>query len=57
MCVDFTIFNKACPKASFPLTIIDNLIDASSEQRVLNFMNAFSRYNQILVNSNYQEKI
>ena len=27
MCVDFTDLNKACPKDSFPLSRIDQLVD------------------------------
>ena len=28
MCVDFTDLNKACPKDSYPLPRIDNLVDS-----------------------------
>jgi len=30
MCVDFTDLNKACHKDSYPLLIIDSLVDNSS---------------------------
>ena len=56
MCVDFTDFNKACPKDSFPLPFIDKLVDASAGYKVLSFMDTFSGYNQILMNPANQEK-
>ena len=39
--------NRACPKDSFPLSKIDQLVDATSDYRLLSFMDAFVRYNQI----------
>lgn len=47
MCVDFTDLNKACPKYSFPLPKIDQLVDSIAGHGLLNFMDAFSGYNQI----------
>ena len=47
MCVDFTDLNKASPKDSYPLPIIDALVDSASGCRLLNFLDAFSGYNQI----------
>ena len=47
MCVDFTDLNKACSKDSYPLPIIDALVDSASGCRLLSFLDAFSRYNQI----------
>ncbi|XP_065626129.1 uncharacterized protein LOC136066174 [Quercus suber] len=47
MCVDFTDLNKACPKDSFPLPRIDQLVDSTAGHKLLTFMDAFSRYNQI----------
>ncbi|XP_077223340.1 uncharacterized protein LOC143856945 [Tasmannia lanceolata] len=46
-CVDFTDLNKACPKDSYLLPKIDQLIDATTGHELLSFMDAFSRYNQI----------
>ena len=46
-CVDFTDLNKACPKDSFPLPRIDQLVDATSRHALLSFMDAYSGYNQI----------
>ena len=30
MCVDYTDLNKACPKDSFPLSRIDQVVDSTS---------------------------
>ena len=56
MCVDFTDLNKACPKDSFPLPRIDALVDSTSGNELLSFMDAFSGYNQILMHLKDQEK-
>lgn len=47
MCVDFTYLNKACLKDSFPLPQIDLKVDATAWYKVLRFMDAYLRYNQI----------
>lgn len=47
MCKNFTDLNKAYPKDSYPLPLIDQLVDATSGHKLLTFMNAFSGYNQI----------
>ena len=56
MYVDFTDLNGTCPKDSFPLPSIDRLVDASTDHCVLSFMDAFSSYNQIMMNPSDQEK-
>uniref|UniRef100_A0A2N9HJD1 Uncharacterized protein n=1 Tax=Fagus sylvatica TaxID=28930 RepID=A0A2N9HJD1_FAGSY len=56
MCVDFTDINKACPKDSFPLPRIDQLVDSTAGHRLLTFMDAFSGYNQIMMDESDQEK-
>ena len=45
MCVDFTDLNRACPKDSFPLPRIDQLVDFTVSHKLLTFMDAFSGYN------------
>ena len=45
MCVDFTNLNRACPKDSFPLPTIDQLVDLIAGHELLTFMDAFSGYN------------
>ena len=56
MCVDFIDLNQACPKDSFPLPRIDQLVDSTAGHKLLNFMDAFSDYNQILMAEEDQEK-
>ena len=56
MCVDFTDLNKACPKDSFPLPRINQLVDSTTEHKLLTFMDAFSGYNQIKMDEEDQEK-
>ncbi|KAM1197519.1 hypothetical protein ACFX13_009213 [Malus domestica] len=50
MCVDYTDLNKRCLKDSFPLPLIDRLIDSTTGCELLSFMDAYSGYNQILMN-------
>ena len=45
MFVDFTDLNKTCLKDSFPLPMIDRLVDSTAGHKLLTFMDAFSRYN------------
>lgn len=56
MCVDFTDLNKACPKDSYPLPHIDQLVDSTAGHKLLSFMDAFSGYNQIRMDEAEQEK-
>ncbi|CAL9011198.1 unnamed protein product [Prunus brigantina] len=39
----------ACPKDSFPLPRIDQLVDATAGHELLSFMDAYSGYNQIFM--------
>nr|XP_016453476.1 PREDICTED: RNA-directed DNA polymerase homolog [Nicotiana tabacum] len=56
MCEDFPDLNKACPKDSFPLPHIDQLIDATAVHELLSFLDAYSVYNQILMEEEDHEK-
>ena len=56
MCVDYTNLNKTCPKDSYPLPRIDQLVDSTTGHKLLSFMDAFSRYNQIKMDKPDQEK-
>ena len=47
MCVDFTDLNSVCPKDSFPLPRIDQMVDSTVGHKLLTFMDAFSGFNQI----------
>ncbi|XP_068312544.1 uncharacterized protein [Pyrus communis] len=42
MCVDYTDLNKRCPKDSFPLPLIDRLIDSTAECELLSFIDVYS---------------
>ena len=44
VCVDYTNLNNACPKDSFPLPRIDQIVDSTSGQGMLSFLDAFSGY-------------
>ena len=48
--IDFTDLNKACPKYSFPLPKIDQLINATMGFERMSFLDAYSGYNQIHMN-------
>jgi len=56
VCVAFSDLNKACPKDSFPLQHIDRLVESTSRNKLLSFMDAFGGYNQIMMNPEDQEK-
>jgi len=55
MCVDYTDLNKHCPKDSFPLPHIDQVVD-STAGCVLSFLDFYSRYHQISLKESDQEK-
>ena len=56
LCIDFIDVNRACPKDSFPLPQIDIIVDATAGHELLNFMDALSGYNHIIMDPNDQEK-
>ena len=56
VCVDYTDLNEACLKDSFPLPRIDQIVDATVGHGNLSFMDAFSRYHQILMHPPDVEK-
>ena len=45
--MDYTDLNEACPKDSFPLPQIDQIVDVSTKHGMLSFLEAFSGYHQI----------
>jgi hypothetical protein len=47
MCVDYTGLNKACPKVSYPLPRIDQIVDSTTGCEILSFLDAYSGYHQI----------
>ena len=54
--MDFTDLNKAYPKDSYPFPLIDTLVDLTARHQLLSFMDAFSSYNQIIMEETDQEK-
>ena len=56
MCIDFTDLNKASPKDNYLLLRIDILVDSTTRNQLLSFMDAFSSYNQIKLDEADQEK-
>ena len=54
--MDYTDLNDACPKDSFPLPRIDQIVDASIGHSMLYFLDAFSGYHQIPMHSLDEEK-
>ena len=54
--MDFMDLNKACPKDSFPLPRINQLVDSTVGHKLLTFMDDFSGYNQIKMDEEDQEK-
>ena len=47
MCVDYTGLNKACPKNSFSLPCIDQIVNSTSGCETLCFLDAYFGYHQI----------
>ena len=54
MCVDYTGLNKACPKVSFPLPHIDQMVDSTAGCELLSFLDAYSSYHQIKIKESDQ---
>ena len=54
--MDYTDLNEACPKDSFPLPQIDQIIDVSAGHGMLSFLDAFSGYHQIPMHPQNMEK-
>jgi hypothetical protein len=54
MCVDYTSLNKACPKHSFPLPCINQIVDSTSGCEALSFLVAYSDYHQIMMKESNQ---
>ena len=57
VCIDYTDLNEACPKDSFPLPRINQIVESVAEQGILSFLGAFSRYYQIPMHSPEVEKM
>ena len=56
VCVDYTNLNDAYPKDSFPLPLIDQIVDSTTRHGMLSFIDVFSSYHQILMFHPNEEK-
>ena len=56
VCIDYTNLNNACPKDSFPLPRIDQIVDSTIGHGMLSFLDAFSGYHQIPMAPTNEEK-
>ena len=56
MYVDFIDLNKTCPKDPFPISQIDQLVDATVGHPRISFLDAFQGYHQIPLVLANQEK-
>ena len=54
--MDYTDLKEACPKDSFPLPRINQIVDASAGHGMLSFLNAFLGYHQIPIHPPDAEK-
>jgi hypothetical protein len=56
MCIDYTDLNRHCPKDTFPLPRIDQVVDSTAGSALLCFLNCYSGYHQIALNVSNQDK-
>jgi hypothetical protein len=56
MCMDFTDLNKCCPKDDFPLVRINKIIDSAAGCKMMVLLDCFSRYDQIWLRKEDEEK-
>ena len=56
ICVDFRDLNRACPIDKFPLPNVDILVDATAGHERVSFMDGYSGYNQIFMESSDAQK-
>jgi len=56
MCVDFTDWNKCCPKDPYPLPRMDTLVDIAVGCEVMSLLDCFSGYHQIWLNLDDEDK-
>jgi hypothetical protein len=56
MCIDFTLLNKACPNDGYPLPRINVLVDAATGCEGMSLLDCFTRYHQIWMKREDEEK-
>ena len=57
VCIDYTDLNEACLKDNFPLPCKNKIFDSTTGHGILLFLDAFSRYHQILMHQLDAEKM
>jgi hypothetical protein len=57
MCVDYIDLNKQCPKDPFGLHRIDQVVDSTAGCSMLSFLDCYSRYHQISLAKEDEEKL
>ena len=57
MCVDYTDLNKACPKDSYPLPTIDQLVDSTACHQLYSFIDTAQGYHQIPMKKEDEKKL
>jgi len=56
ICVDYRELNKATKKDHFPLLFINQVLDGLAVKKLFSFLDGFSRYNQIQISPEDQDK-
>ena len=56
VCVNYTNLNDVCPKDSFPLPRINQIVDSTTRHSMLSFIDDFSSYHQIPMFQSDEEK-
>lgn len=57
ICINFTDLNKACPKDSFPLPDIPQMVESTSRNGRVSMLDGYKGYNQIPLDEEDQEHI
>jgi hypothetical protein len=57
MCIDYTSFNKACPKDEYLLPRICQIVDYTTLCELLSFLDAYLGYHQMSLTIDDEEKI
>jgi hypothetical protein len=49
VCIDFRNLNRATPKDEYPMPIADTLINNTSGNRIISFLDGNAEYNQVFM--------
>jgi len=56
ICVDYRELNKPTKKENFPLPFFDQVLDGLARKNLFSFLDGFSKYNQIQISLEDQNK-